>query len=312
MDPAPERIEVDSNPGYVFIDAIGADTFTLRSSAFKYRWENGRRYHGEHVDSYWGPNDEQQQEAEDISLGSDSYIISPTIPQRVLDIGCGTGAWAIDFADENPSAEVIGIDISPIQPSLVPPNCRFEVDDINKPWTFPSDYFDFIHVRNMLGTVRDWMEFHKTALMHIAPGGWIEQVEISAITRSDDGTIPSGSALERWSGVWSDVSEKLGITFHTAEISFEAIQAAGFTNIHQRIVKIPFGTWPKDRKLKAWGELYQYFLLQGIEGFALRSLIDWSYDEAQIFLAEIRKELRDPSIHGYSELRIVFGQKPLK
>ena len=109
---------------------------------------------------------------------------------------------------------------------------------------------------------------------HIAPGGWIEQVEISAITRSDDGTIPSGSALERWSGVWSDVSEKLGITFHTAEISFEAIQAAGFTTIHQRIVKIPFGTWPKDRKLKAWGELYQYFLLQGIEGFALRSLTD--------------------------------------
>jgi len=32
-------------------------------------------------------------------------------PQRVLDIGTGTGIWAIDMADTYPSAEVIGIDL---------------------------------------------------------------------------------------------------------------------------------------------------------------------------------------------------------
>ena len=38
--------------------------------------------------------------------------------QKALDIGTGTGIWAIDFADEHPSATVIGTDISPIQPTV--------------------------------------------------------------------------------------------------------------------------------------------------------------------------------------------------
>jgi methylase of polypeptide subunit release factors len=39
-------------------------------------------------------------------------------PQAILEIGTGTGIWALDMADKFPSASVIGTDIAPIQPGL--------------------------------------------------------------------------------------------------------------------------------------------------------------------------------------------------
>jgi methylase of polypeptide subunit release factors len=38
---------------------------------------------------------------------------------RVLDVGTGTGKWAIEFADAYPGASVVGLDQSPIQPTWV-------------------------------------------------------------------------------------------------------------------------------------------------------------------------------------------------
>jgi methylase of polypeptide subunit release factors len=45
-------------------------------------------------------------------------------------VGTGTGIWATKFANERPEATVLGTDLSPIQPNLVPQNCSFEIDDL--------------------------------------------------------------------------------------------------------------------------------------------------------------------------------------
>ena len=55
----------------------------------------------------------------------------------VLDIETGTGIWAIDFADQHPSAQVIGFDLSPVFQERVVPNVRFEVRDTCDPdWRY--------------------------------------------------------------------------------------------------------------------------------------------------------------------------------
>lgn len=84
-------------------------------------------------------------------LGGNLYVapLNPESVHRVLDCGTGTGIWALDFGETHPAAQVIGVDLSPIQPSWVYSNVKFEVDDLEKPWTWPEEYFDFIHCREL-------------------------------------------------------------------------------------------------------------------------------------------------------------------
>src|SRR5262245_37840179 len=111
-----------------------SDTTTIPSTIMRHRWENGRRYHKFREGEYWGPNDEVQNDQLDIAhqmflimLTNKLHLAPLTHPQRILDLGCGTGIWCIDTADEHPGAEVIGVDLSPIQPTFIPPNCKFEI-----------------------------------------------------------------------------------------------------------------------------------------------------------------------------------------
>jgi methylase of polypeptide subunit release factors len=66
------------------------------------------------------PTDEIEQERLDIHheimfllAGQELYKapISTHNTHRVLDIGTGTGIWAIDYANQHPQAEVIGLDL---------------------------------------------------------------------------------------------------------------------------------------------------------------------------------------------------------
>jgi SAM-dependent methyltransferase len=138
-------------------EPLFSSTASLSSSVTAFRMEYGRRYHAFDEDAYWLPNDEEEMSRLDLQhvvwmlcLAGRLYLAPiPTEIERVLDLGTGTGQWAVAYADMHPDVQVIGTDLSPIQPTSVPPNCSFVVENIEADWMFRKP-FDYIHSRVLL------------------------------------------------------------------------------------------------------------------------------------------------------------------
>ncbi|KAI9844445.1 MAG: hypothetical protein M1838_002181 [Thelocarpon superellum] len=64
------------------------------------------------------------------NLVFDHRLIFPpiTTPQKILDCGYGSAAWAIDVAEQFPDSEIVGVDISPqLKPDETPENLWLQV-----------------------------------------------------------------------------------------------------------------------------------------------------------------------------------------
>ncbi|KAH8721647.1 S-adenosyl-L-methionine-dependent methyltransferase [Ilyonectria robusta] len=297
-----------------------SETTSTTSSVRNYVYENGRRYHSYRAGQYLLPNDETEQDRLDmthhvfsLTLNGDLCKTELDNPQSILDIGTGTGIWAMDIGDAYPSAEVIGTDLSPIQPEWVPPNVQFEVDDATLDWTFPPDKFDFIHARTLAGAIQDWPDLVRKCYIHCKPGGQIEVSEGRANFFCDDDTLDKSSKTWEWLSEFRRLSEPLG--FDIAPKLPDILKAEGFENVELTQKHVPLGTWPKDAKLKEIGRVFRVqFLEMAIEAYSLALFTrfgQWTSEEVQVLLAMVRAELKTNKIHLYTYSAFVTGKKPL-
>jgi len=295
----------------------------LTSSIYAYRYENGRRYHAYRDGKYLLPNDEAEQDRLDLRHHVCSLVLGGRLfrapigsnPQRVLDIGTGTGAWAIDMADEFASAIVIGTDLSPIQPGTVPPNCMFYVDDFESEWTFgPDEAFDFIHGRGIGGSVNDFSLLYSRIYRNLKPGGWVEIQEFETYVGSDDDpNLEKTPNIVKWAALCNEASAKSGRSISIAPEQKQHMIDAGFHDIRDDIYKVPIGTWPVEPKLKEIGMYQLELALRSVESFTLgflKRVNGWSNNECQVLMAEVRREIRDPKIHLYGVFHSVIGRRP--
>jgi SAM-dependent methyltransferase len=332
LDHQPPEIDVDSfenDSGLGDEDDYGSETTSLSSTLLKGHIENGRKY-ASLRDDYWGPSDERQFETMD--AGHAVYILleadtedphknilfrSPIAePTRILDVGTGPGTWAIDVADKFPDCEVHGIDLFPPPVLYAPTNCILEVDDASKPWTF-SKPFDLIHLRLLLGAFTDegWATLYRQAYENLKPGGWIEQLELDVRVMSDDGSLPPDSLLAGWGPTFLGCGERAGRSLATQTTMRSKIEAAGFTNVQDKLYKVPIGRWPRDKLLKQTGRVNFEHWSAGLEGWAMFLLTKfgeppYSADEVRVYVAAVRNELQNPALHIWHYTRRVWAQKP--
>ena len=91
-----------------------------------------------------------------------------------------------------------------------------------------------------------------------------------------------------------------------------SLEAAGFTDIHIQWINWPVGPWAKGKKNKLIGKLtfMNFFDLLGSVGPLFRKFLDYTSDETETLIAQVRKEMRDQKLHFYQPICFCYAKKP--
>jgi SAM-dependent methyltransferase len=157
-----------------------------------YRFAGGRRFHNVEGVPYFLANDEEEISRLQMHHYLYRYIwqsiySSPMHEKlalgnfKVLDSGCGPGAWILDMANSYNKSIFVGVDLSSTMfPSAqninTPDNVVFLERNIIDGFPFPNDTFDFVHqgFMNFAFTKNHWQNVISDMVRITKPGGWIE------------------------------------------------------------------------------------------------------------------------------------------
>lgn len=151
------------------------------------------------------------------------------------------------MGDLYPSAEFLGNDLSPIQPSWVPPNVKFEVDDIESRWLYSCPH-DFIFCRNLGFAVSDWPRLVRQAFENVRPGGWVEFQDFDMEMYAEDASFKRGCDTDTYLRLLMEASRKVGKEPSPGPKLEGWVKEAGFENVECRRFRLPVGPWPKDQR----------------------------------------------------------------
>ncbi|PGH28156.1 hypothetical protein AJ80_00046 [Polytolypa hystricis UAMH7299] len=301
--------------------------------------ENGRLYHGFRRTMYPYPCDELEQNRLDIfhkvfsvarfdrlhyaplpntlpsNQSNDSSAKQPIDPgPRILDLGCGTGIWAIDMARLYPNAYVLGIDLSPIQPQNRPDNCDFQAPrDFESPWLLGEDSWDLIHLQMGCGSVASWPNLYRKVFQHLRPGtGYFEQVEIDLEPRPDRYMAPD-QPLSQWYRSLKDATEIGGKPIAFNRNILYMLREAGFEDITHQIVGLPLNPWPTDKHEKEVGKWYNLAYSESAHTLLLGPLSrvnNTPLEEIDALAKAAKSQAYNKHVEAYNLLHIIMARKP--
>lgn len=282
--------------------------------------ENGRYYHDLRADSYLFPCDSKEQDRLDLfhallsHARGNAWKILPDFPKdtgagaihpsdipRILDVGCGTGIWAMDMAKAYKHAQVLGVDISRMYPdsTCVPGNCRFQAyRDYQNPWMLGDESFNFIHLQMACGSVIEtgWESLYHEVYKHLRPGvGYFEQVEIDFEPRFENEQEIHDVSLQKWYQHLKEATALAGRPIAYNRGTEYALKKAGFVEIDHKMVGLPLNQWSHVSEEKEVGKWYNLAFTESAETLLLAPL----YRIKRMPPAEIRELAENAINHSF-------------
>ncbi|KLO13593.1 S-adenosyl-L-methionine-dependent methyltransferase [Schizopora paradoxa] len=182
---------------------------------------------------------------------------------RLLDSATGTGAWALDAAEQLPtSVEIHAADLSSNNfPPSPPSNVHFSlasVTNLPQDWT---ESFDFVNQRLLFGALlrKQWTEALSEIYRVLKPGGAVQFVEIDLYH-----PVPESPTVMHYCRVHEETFKKAGLFCDVGRNLHDLLLGYGFIGVKSEARHNPMG--------KMWGEIG----MQGAKAFggALRKA--WS------------------------------------
>ena len=263
------------------------------------------------------PNDEAEQTRLTIAHQAhlpilDGRLTASHIPQntrRVLDVGAGTGEWALSMAALHPNAEIIATDITTVfQPGSGPPNVEFELDDAEEEWTY-NEPFDFIHMRAMSGAFADWDWIYTEVSKHLRADGYFEIADQGMIQL---GREPPDSHVKAFNGALQSAAEMAGRPIGLDHLVKTKLESAGLRVVKIKTFEVPLGTYPIDPVKKVAGKMAMIAALEGLEAVSLRLFtrhLAWKEEDVRKLCEKVKEEVMNPDTRACVAVRCVVARK---
>jgi len=177
-----------------------------------------------------------------------NYLAPVRQPADVLDVGSGSGRWAMEVATNFPTARVIGMDLVPpaVDEATIlghgmdqrPPNYSFAPGNILEGLPFPDASFDFVHQRLLITAITKdrWPSVIQELARVTRPGGWVELAECGVPEAGGPGY------MGLWN-TWIAFLATRNVDFTIGHDIGQMLNSGGLTNIGQRVLYYPMGNW---------------------------------------------------------------------
>jgi len=243
--------------------------------------------------------------------------IAPSPGERILDIGCGSGEWALAMAERFPDSRITGIDISERMIAYARyvahdrgiVNIQFEVMDACQPVAFSDASFDMINTRFIVGFMSTvlWPRLLRECFRLLRPGGPFCSCEPESLGTTTSLSLAQYNlvitqAMRKAGKCFSPSGEQLGIT----AVQHRLLQEAGFQHLRQEALGINYSIGMPAHL--AMVENFQTFLklLQPLivrNGLATQEYIE-------ILYARTLEEMQVDDFCAMAFFQRVWGNKP--